>query len=514
MKIIGTFMAISRLVWALAALAAGAAAAIHKDAAARVSKKVENGGGSRGTVVCYYQTWAYKRPAPMKYDIEDIPVDLCSHLIYSFVGLDNKTWTVNNIDEDFDNKQDGLRRFVALKKKHPHLKTLLAVGGWDEGGRKYSEMVSDKAKRKTFVKSALEWVLKYSFDGFDLDWEYPGASDRQGRYSDKENFLELVKEIRVAFDEHKLLLTCAVPVAKFRLDEGYEVEQLAKLFDHIHVMSYDLRGNWAGFADVHSPLFKRPFDQWAYEKLNVDDGLKLWVSRGAPKHKLIVGIPLYGRTYTLGSKENHGLRAPIVQWVNGGAPGEFTNATGFQAYFEVCKNVKENGWTRRWDKDGSCPYAFKDNQWVGYEDEESVAIKMKYIKEQGYGGAMVWAVDMDDYRGECGRKNALMTIIHESVKDYVAPAPAPNPTVPEGAKPGAQEGSKSTESQGTTTTTTHRPRPPPGHVKCEDNTFDFYPHETDCTKYAPYQYLSSFEERPTHDVIVRGPSIRPKRQTR
>jgi GH18 family chitinase len=65
----------------------------------------------------------------------------------------------------------GFKRLTAYKNTHKHLKVLLAIGGWNEGSRNYSDLAGDPHRRGRFVKQASEYVRQHNFDGLDLDWE-------------------------------------------------------------------------------------------------------------------------------------------------------------------------------------------------------------------------------------------------------------------------------------------------------------------------------------------------------
>ena len=57
------------------------------------------------------------------------------------------------------------------------------------------------------------------------------------------------------------------------------------------------------------------------------------------------------------------------------------------------------------------PYAYKDTQWVGYDDVTTLRRKSEYIRSMGLGGGMVWALDLDDFSNRCGLGIIIIIII-------------------------------------------------------------------------------------------------------
>lgn len=45
--------------------------------------------------------------------------------------------------------------------------------------------------------------------------------------------------------------------------------------------------------------------------------------------------------------------------------------------FQICPHVNSGEWTKKYDDVGKCPYAHYDDQWIGYEDEDSIGIKVR-----------------------------------------------------------------------------------------------------------------------------------------
>lgn len=126
-------------------------------------------------MVCYVGTWAIYRPGDGKFELDqDIDPFLCTHIMYGFTKLQENKITVfdpwGDLKDEWGSGRDGYSKFTGHKKINPDLKAIVAIGGWNEGSTKYSDMVRDPSARKTFVDSIVPFLEKYDFDGLDLDW--------------------------------------------------------------------------------------------------------------------------------------------------------------------------------------------------------------------------------------------------------------------------------------------------------------------------------------------------------
>lgn len=191
------------------------------------------------------------------------------------------------------------------------------------------------------------------------------------------------------------------------------------------------------------------------------------MKKGAPRSKLLVGVPFYGQSFTLAYP--NGQKDQGVNAADTGDPGEFTKQPGMLAYYEICYRIRSQQWTVKEDAQGATgPYSYKGDQWVGYDDVDSVRKKAEYIVKQGFGGAVAWTVDLDDFLNRCCKETfPLLKSLNRGLGLLKGSAPVgdctkpPEPVTPPAPTltTGVDTGAASTPAMSSTTWPTWEPTP-------------------------------------------------------
>lgn len=360
-------------------------------------------------LVGYFVEWGvYDR----NHHVKDIPADKLTHINYAFAKIVNgecavfDSFAATEKAYEGDRKGDGVLRgnfnqLIQLKKKHPHLKSLISVGGWTLSSP-FSDVALTDESRSKFAKSCVAYIKKYGFDGVDIDWEYPVSGGKQGntnRKEDKANYTLLLAELRKQLDaagqvdKKQYLLTIAASAGPRHI-ANLELDKIHRHLDWINLMAYDFHGSWDATTHFNAPLFSikdDPAKDEASKRLNVDAAVQTYLAAGAPPEKLVLGVPFYGVGWSGVPKTNNGL----FQAKTGVPKGTFEE--GKFDYKDLAKNYIGK-LPRHWHEEAKVPWLYdpKSGLMISYDDPESLKFKAQYARDKKLGGLMFWELSADD----------------------------------------------------------------------------------------------------------------------
>jgi GH18 family chitinase len=328
----------------------------------------------------------------------------------------------NSVDGSSDTWSQPLRgnfnQLKELKAKYPNLKILVSLGGWTYS-KYFSDAAATDASRKKFVSSCIDMYIKGNlptgisgdpaggtgaaagiFDGFDIDWEFPGSSNGHlGNHvsaQDGANYTALLNEFRTELDAlggKHYTLTAALPAGPADINQ-LDIPSVANALDLGDVETYDMHGAFEtnGPTNFQAPLYDTPASPAFGTGLTVNDAITHYLNSGYPADKLTLGVPFYGRGWT---------GVP-----DGGQHGRYQTVTGPTAAFSFSqqpgvadwKELEAAGLTSSYyyDQDTKSTWIYDGTNFWSIETPDSLTDKRQYIKDRGLAGIMMYSLEADD----------------------------------------------------------------------------------------------------------------------
>ncbi|KAI1477328.1 glycoside hydrolase family 18 protein [Daldinia eschscholtzii] len=316
----------------------------------------------------YYPSWRVYKGFPPS----SLQLDCIDQIFYAFVRL-NEDGTLRLLDEfadltkDVDGEKGCLRALAKLKQQKPNLKTLVSIGG-GSGSAEFPAMAASSTHRATFARSCKEFVERYQFDGVDIDWEHP-TTHEAGK-----NYLAVLRALREALPSPQYLLTTALPTGEYCL-KNIDIRAAGKLLDSLNLMGYDFNGPWTDVSGHHAQLLPQPGSPaHVYPALrnSCHRGVEYLASHGFPVHKIILGVPVYARS--------------------------FAGARGVGQPFKSAAEIDYNDLPREWIRDAAVDHHVvaasyvdrADKGFVSFDVPETVRRKAEYVKRKRLGGLFYW----------------------------------------------------------------------------------------------------------------------------
>lgn len=285
-----------------------------------------------------------------------------------------------------------------LKKRHRHMKTLLSIGGWtasQEG--KFAPALDSADGRSRFAESAVNLLANWGFDGIDIDYEYPETEE------DTENFVALLEACRNALDsyaerndqDYHYLLTIASGAGPQHYD-AYDFEGMDKYVDSWHLMAYDYAGSWDDVSGDQSNVY-HDSDNPAATKFSTDQAVEDYLSHGIDPNKIVLGIPLYGRSFM----NTDGLGQPFD------GLGEGSIEKGIWLY----RDLPRPGASVHTNEDIIAAHTYDPltKELVSFDNVETAKMKANYLMDRDLGGAVFWEASGD----RAGKQSLVRTLARE-----------------------------------------------------------------------------------------------------